>query len=386
VSHCIRQFVIFSLLLIFVGTSTPAMADPVIAPAFQNYYTIRAVLGAYPLYPFGGAYTGMAFSPFDPNTLLIGAQVTESSRGIVPATLARDATGHINGFSGITGHFAYASKDVTTGLAFGPNGVLFATAYPDNLLYQYKPGNYEIDKTINLAPSVAYSTGSVEFVPAGYPGAGGIRFTSGFYGQMYKADLTADGNGTFNVSNITEIMSFGGDTNPQQLIWVPSNSLGFSTANQYVLVDMFGSQRVSAFQLDANSTPNFATQAAFLTGLVGVVGAAIDPLTGDFLFSTYGPSGAGDHIYVVSRIGASSQLTGDYNHNGVVDAADYVVWRKGLGTTYTQPDYDVWRAHFGQTVGSGAGASVSPTVPEPAACALLMFAAAGWCFRRGCAA
>jgi hypothetical protein len=50
---------------------------------------------------------------------------------------------------------------------------------------------------------------------------------------------------------------------------------------------------------------------------------------------------------------ATSVLLGDYNHNGFVDATDYVVWRKGLGTTYIQNDYDVWRAHFGQTAGSG---------------------------------
>jgi hypothetical protein len=63
---------------------------------------------------------------------------------------------------------------------------------------------------------------------------------------------------------------------------------------------------------------------------------------------------------------------GDYNQNGIVDAADYVVWRKGLGTTYTQTDYDVWRAHFGQTAGSGLGASVNAAVPEPATVALLI--------------
>ena len=49
-------------------------------------------------------------------------------------------------------------------------------------------------------------------------------------------------------------------------------------------------------------------------------------------------------------------LHGDYNHNGIVDAADYVVWRNGLGTTYTQADYDVWRTHFGKPPGSGSGA------------------------------
>jgi hypothetical protein len=77
-----------------------------------------------------------------------------------------------------------------------------------------------------------------------------------------------------------------------------------------------------------------------------------------------------------------SPTAGDFNGNGVVDAADYVVWRKGLGTLFTQSDYSVWRAHFGQTVGSGAGASAIAAVPEPATLMLLMFTAAGWCFRR----
>jgi hypothetical protein len=59
----------------------------------------------------------------------------------------------------------------------------------------------------------------------------------------------------------------------------------------------------------------------------------------------------------------SGGLLGDYNDNGKVDAADYVVWRKGLGSIYAQSDYDVWRAHFGQTDGSAA--SQLSAVPEP---------------------
>jgi hypothetical protein len=48
---------------------------------------------------------------------------------------------------------------------------------------------------------------------------------------------------------------------------------------------------------------------------------------------------------------------GDYNNNGVVDAADYVLWRNdgplsNDPTPGVQPgDYDVWRANFGQTGG-----------------------------------
>jgi hypothetical protein len=60
---------------------------------------------------------------------------------------------------------------------------------------------------------------------------------------------------------------------------------------------------------------------------------------------------------------------GDYNQNGVVDAADYVVWRKTLGSMVPNfsgadgsgngevgpDDYGVWTAHFGETLGAGSG-------------------------------
>jgi hypothetical protein len=90
-----------------------------------------------------------------------------------------------------------------------------------------------------------------------------------------------------------------------------------------------------------------------------------------------------------SEIAILQTLPGDFNGDGHVDAADYVTWRKGLGTTYTQADYDVWRAHFGQSApgaGSGSGVSTNADVPEPATLVLLMLAVIGWCFRRGRAA
>jgi phospholipase/lecithinase/hemolysin len=60
---------------------------------------------------------------------------------------------------------------------------------------------------------------------------------------------------------------------------------------------------------------------------------------------------------------------GDYNRNVTSDAGDYVAYRKGSGTTYVPIDYDIWRAHFGQTTpgGSGMGATAfASAVPEPA--------------------
>jgi hypothetical protein len=79
---------------------------------------------------------------------------------------------------------------------------------------------------------------------------------------------------------------------------------------------------------------------------------------------------------------AAAGLPGDFNNDNSVDSADYVVWRKGLGTaSYSQTAYNVWRSHFGLT--NGNGHSVSTGVPEPAT-GILTFIAGMLvtCFRR----
>lgn len=75
----------------------------------------------------------------------------------------------------------------------------------------------------------------------------------------------------------------------------------------------------------------------------------------------------------VDNIGGTfaTGLIGDYNHNNAVDAPDYVVWRKQLGSVYTATDYTIWRNHFGNP--SGSGLSQMP-VPEPSATLLLPLA------------
>lgn len=57
-------------------------------------------------------------------------------------------------------------------------------------------------------------------------------------------------------------------------------------------------------------------------------------------------------------------LPGDFNGDKIVDAADYIDWRQGLGTLYDEDDYNDWRTHFGETL-SGSGAGSSAAIPEP---------------------
>jgi hypothetical protein len=78
--------------------------------------------------------------------------------------------------------------------------------------------------------------------------------------------------------------------------------------------------------------------------------------------------------------------TGDYNGNGFVDAADYVVWSATLNESETQGqgadgnangmidegDYDFWRARFGNVI-AAAGADIGAiNAPEPATVGLLL--------------
>jgi hypothetical protein len=94
----------------------------------------------------------------------------------------------------------------------------------------------------------------------------------------------------------------------------------------------------------------------------------------------------------IRAIGASTMVLGDYNGNGEVDAADYVVWRKmlnqsvtpGSGADGTGPggtpdgvvndlDYSFWRSRFGSTSAAGSAASEATAVPEPTAWTLVLF-------------
>jgi len=123
-----------------------------------------------------------------------------------------------------------------------------------------------------------------------------------------------------------------------------------------------------------------------------------------------GAAGTG-YFFVGFRVASAViALPGDYNGDGTVNAADYVVYRNrqaGIGGTtlinegetpgmVTIEDYNFWKQHYGDTLGSGAATHVAeslrseirrggdsetsvserlphvPNVPEPATSALLV--------------
>jgi hypothetical protein len=81
--------------------------------------------------------------------------------------------------------------------------------------------------------------------------------------------------------------------------------------------------------------------------------------------------------YWTSLVEAVAVINADFNGDGIVDAADYVVWRKT--NTNGQQGFTSWRANFGATH-NGSGSTTSSAIPEPTT-ALLLAAAAGFITR-----
>jgi hypothetical protein len=155
---------------------------------------------------------------------------------------------------------------------------------------------------------------------------------------------------------------------------------GGSNANQ--LIELFLSSVGST--LAPNATLSLGN--AYNTATFG--GA-----NGDLVFK-FGVANGGLITAPVNYI--TTALAGDYNHNGVVDAADYVLWRKTLNQTgaglpadgnnngtVDQADYNIWRTNFGRPPGSGASTGIAASVPEPTTLVLMVLSSLCICGWRG---
>jgi hypothetical protein len=156
------------------------------------------------------------------------------------------------------------------------------------------------------------------------------------------------------------------------------------------LLTLGGSSQLDLTGLSLNATSTYTI--ASYTTLGGTFGA----VDGDILATHTVDYSTGNQIRLVPN---STGVDGDYNGNGVVDAADYALWRKNVGQPKgtlphdSSPDnpigasqYNLWRANFG--AGSpGSGSSLqAAAVPEPTSVVLIGMTGAllslGWARKR----
>lgn len=230
-------------------------------------------------------YGGLTFKAGDNDTILIGGAANTTSGELYAVKVKRDASNHIIGFSSTaTPTIAAAYND--GGVVYGPNSTLFLAQWPVNTLLQARLG-VTPTRTINLATltgNVNSSPGGVGFVPVGYAGAGSLKLAGYGLGDWWSGAVSLDSTGFYTITGLQRRATL--DVGPEGFIYVPPGSPKFTDFTT-MLVSEFDNNAVAAYTIDSRGDPISTTRQPFLTGLDGAEGAAIDPVTGDFLFSTY---------------------------------------------------------------------------------------------------
>lgn len=199
--------------------------------------------------------------------------------------------------------------------------------------------------------------------PGSYPGSGTVMFLN-----------------TFSPGASPAAVSFGGN-----MVLAGSSNLlielaGTTPSTQYDTLSVTGAASLAG-GLDVDLLSGFVPSPGNSFQFIGAIGGVNGTFNNVSLPTLSGANW--QLIYNATSVVLNVALVGDYNFNGTVDAADYVVWRKASGQSgvalaadgnangqIDPGDYNVWRSHFGQSASGAAAGNVNSSsntvVPEPA--------------------
>jgi hypothetical protein len=314
---------------------------------------------------------------------------------------------------------ATATGNSTNNVANHSGGTITTTA---NFVIADQRGG----STYNLSGNAVVNAGGVAII--GRQEATGVMNQTGgtlaaangvSVGNAQNATTTLWGTGTYNVSAGTITAN---QTTGTALNIAPQGTGTFRVIGDDATIDVNGNMTVNtvagtsqgtlAFQLETGdllSLVDVSGNATFNTGAILAldtslasptqtsydVVTALDIIDNGLVFN--GPAGWGFQIVAggngeILRLSQTGPVgvSGDYNNNGTVDAADYVLWRDGgplanevdTPGIVNQQDYVEWRARFGNN-GPGSSLGGGAQVPEPATVAFLLISSLGLLLRCG---
>jgi len=273
---------------------TPAGPDNVIAPEFADSYR------AYDLGPVPGVPSplgGCALAHDDPDTMLIVGASETADGGIYSIGVVREPCGHIVGFDGTATRIAdtpYADAN----LLFTADHLLIYSEWPQFMLSQLPdgaaaPARRTDLRSLGLASDGDQGPGGIGFVPPGLAAEGELRAVTWPVGRWVHVGLAADGD-LFSFTGVTEALVL--PNGPGGFAYVPAGSPEFDV--QSIILAEWSHNTVAVYEADQAGDPIAGTRRDFFSAFTLPWGAYFEPLTGDYVFLSWG-AGVEDRVFIV---------------------------------------------------------------------------------------
>ncbi len=281
------------------GPPTPAGSGVQLAAPFDADYT------AYDLGPVPGVpdpLGGTAILASDSSTLLVAGASEGSDGAVYRIGVTRNSCGHIVGWNGTASVYA-TTPYVDANLAYVSSDLLLYTEWPEFTVSQLLAGSTAPDRSTDLRTIGMTNDGSDQgpgglgIVPSGLPDAQQVRLVTWPEGRWYHATTSPDGT-LVAVTAVTQTVTL--PNNPGGFAYVPAGSPDFTS--QAVIVAEWSEEdptldRVAVYDVDDSGDPVVASRREFFSEFPQPWGAYFEPVTGDYLFLSWGTGN--DHVYLV---------------------------------------------------------------------------------------
>jgi hypothetical protein len=212
-------------------------------------------------------------------------------------------------------------------------------------------------------------------------------FPSGFTGLSATVDratgnITLRNTGTIAVSfDYYEFDSLSGSLNVAG--WNSLDNQNFQPAGAGIGQTWDEAGGSDAFELGEVYLQSMSTLAG--SASVSLGNAYNNSLNGEDLVLRFNVPGEGVLVGAVQYVGEAPTLQGDFDDDGDVDGADFIVWQRQLGGpgsaddsgngVVDAADLGLWKANFGTNPATAAANANAAAVPEPAALTLVAWGA-----------
>lgn len=268
----------------------------------ENYKDLFQIkdLGSIPA-SYGKNYALVRFKKGDPNTIYLGIGSITSEGALLEVPLVRNALSKqivaLGTPNKIFDVVDPENSSIDGGLVYVDAGKMLITTWPNGYIGEFHFGDKKAKKWTKVKslpnwehkpdPSIetTNSPGPLVIVPEGMPGEGAMKICSwNSSGMSFLHDLdyskkNANGNYLFSVSKVVTSINFG----PEAMIYLKKGSYGFDKHKLH-LAD-FGKGTVWVYDVDENGNPIVGNRTLFFEGAPYLMGADIDPLTGDIIYS-----------------------------------------------------------------------------------------------------